>query len=501
MATGKSDAATAVAWCIACIAVGAAVVHAFPGAYVQDPALHFLRARWMWSHPWMLVDVWDRPLFTLVYAIPAALPGTGAPYLAAKISTIGITAVAAWLTWELARGYRLERPALVIPLMWLQPCVFLLCAETTPEPLFALMFALALVLYQRGRLVQSALSASLLILIRPEGIALAALWAWCTIRDARAGQTVGKRVATASALAVAPVVWWYLAAQITQDPWFIAHNWPPLSASWRSILTGGGVENPVRQWAEIVGVVLAVPFAVGSVGSLWQRRLGMPLAAVLTVAIAHLVVGGAGIFGWAPIPSAFVCVAPAIAVLTLAGWNALSATRAWVPTGARRGVGWAVATVVLVVSLVGDVLVLDSQPSARDWRPISTMTRWFSDHPRPIRRLIWSSAYADVLFGHDPMESALTYGDRDRVVTLLSGSPSGTLVEWDADIGPSWYHLTGDEIEHLGYITLQRTAASERGIIPAWVEATPGIAGLRRLTGLDQPLSVRAQAFWLLYRP
>jgi hypothetical protein len=504
MATGKSDAASAtpvaLAWVIACIAVGVAVVHAYPGAYVQDPALHFLRARWMWSHPWMLVDVWDRPLFTLAYAIPAALPGSGTPYLVAKFATVGLTAATAWLTWDVARGYRLERAALAIPLLWLQPCVFLLCAETTPEPLFALLFALALLLYQRGRLVQSALVVSLLILVRPEGIALAAVWAWCTIRDTRAGQTGAKRVATASALVVAPVVWWYLAAQITQDPWFIVHNWPSLSASWASILTGGGIENPLRQWAQIVGAVLAAPFVVGLAVSVRRRQLGMPVAAILAVTVAHLLVGGAGVFGWAPVPSAFMCVAPALALITLSGWNALSALQEWVPFGGRRAVGWCVMSAVLLVSLLGDVLVADSQIAARDWRPISAITSWFSDHPRPIRRLIWSSAYADVLFGHDPMESALTYGDRDKVMAMVSASPPGTLVVWDSDIGPSWYHVTGDQIARLGYITLQHEAFSEGGRIPTSVEALPGIAGYRRLLGLDPP-HPRTQDLWLLYRP
>lgn len=501
MATGKSDARVALGWCVACIAAGLAVVYAYPGAYVQDPALHFLRARWMWSHPWMLVDVWDRPLFTLVYSLPAALPAAGTAYIVTKIWSVGVTVAAAWLTWQLACGYRLERAALVIPLMWLQPCVFLLSAETTPEPLFALLFALALLWYQRGRLVPSALTVSLLMLIRPEGIALAVLWAWCTVRDPRAGVTLGKRVAVASALVVAPVAWWYLATQITLDWRFIVHSWPPLSVPLRDALAGRKIENPVRAWGEILGVALAVPFTVGAVASVWGRRLGLPLAAVLTVAVVHVVAGGTGVFGWAPIPSAFVCVAPAIALITLAGWNTISSTLAWVPTGARRAVGRAVMVAVLAVSVVGDILVVDGQPSARDWRPIAEMRSAFAARPRPISRMIWSQAYADVLFGHDPLESALTYQDRGQVLALLAAAPSGTLVAWDADIGPSWYSVTGAQIEQIGYITLQRAAYSERGRIPAWADSIPGVARLRGLMGLDRSAPPRTQEFWLLYRP
>ena len=499
MATGKAGGRAALAWCLAGVAAGVAIVYAYPGAYIQDPALHFLRARWMWSHPWMLVDVWDRPLFTLVYSLPAALPAGGA-YVAAKLCTVAVTAMAAWLTWQLASGYQLRSPALAVPLFWLQPCVFLLCAETTPEPLFAMLFALALLLHQRGKLAPSAIVVSLLIVVRPEGIALAVVWAWWTVRDARAGETWGKRAAVASALLIAPVVWWYLSAQITTDWLFILHNWPALSASVLEGFFGGKAESPLRQWAEIFGVLLVVPFAAGAVTSLWNRRLGLPLAAVATVLVVHIAFGGTGVFGWAPVPIAFVCVAPAIALIALNGWNALSSgVSPWIPAGARRVVGWAVPVVVMVVSLVADILVVDAQQPGRDWRQVAALGEWFAAHPQPVTRMVWSEAYAGVQFRHDPDESALTYGDRAKVTAFLAGAPHGTLVAWDADIGPSWYGLTGYQIEQIGYTALQRRGAREAGLLPPWVASVPGVGRLRALMKLD-PDAPRAQEFWLLYR-
>jgi hypothetical protein len=494
MATGKAGGRAALGWCIACLAVGVAIACAYPGAYIQDPALHFLRARWMWSHPWMMVDVWDRPLFTVLYSLPAALPPVSAAYVAAKLSTVVITVVAAWLTWDLADGYQLGRAAWVIPLMFLQPCVFLLSAETTPEPLFAMLFALALLLYRRGKLVQSAMVASSLIIVRPEGIALAALWAVCTIRDPRAGETLGKRAAVAAALLIAPAVWWYLSAQMTTDWLFIVHNWPaPFSSQ---------VEWPLLAWAEIFGVVLAVPFAVGVVASLWGRRLGMPLASVATIMVVHLALGSTGVFGWAPVPAWYVCVAPAIALITLDGWNVLAgAGSAWIPAGAQRGAGWAVTAIVVVISLVANLLLVDAQPSGRDWSRVAEMREWFAAHPQPIARMVWSEAYAGVQFGHDPDESALTYGDRAKNVAFLSGAPRGTLVAWDSDIGPSWYGLTGAQIAHIGYTVLQHQTSVEPGRFSSWVGAAAHGGRLGALLGADRVAAPRTQEFWLLYRP
>ena len=85
------------------------------------------------------------------------------------------------------------------------------------------------------------------------------------------------------------------------------------------------------------------------------------------------------------------------------------------------------------------------------------------------------------------------------MTAFLAGAPHGTLVAWDADIGPSWYGLTGDQIEHIGYIALQRRATVESGLLPPWVASVPGAGRLRALMTLD-PDTPRSQEFWLLYR-
>lgn len=498
----NADTRAARAWLVVCVAVGIAIVVLYPGSYYQDPGLHYLRARWMWAHPWMLVDVWDRPMFTLLYSVPAWLPlSTNRAYLAAKVLTVGLTAATARVTWALARAYDLERPALVIPLLWLQPCVALLCGETTPEPLFALLMATGLLLYQRGRPVASLLTASLLVLVRPEGVPLAAMWALRVAVNPRAGRTSVTRTGSALLILVAPVVWWYLAAQITQDPLFIIHDWPPLSVPLRSVFTGGGLESDVGRWSEILGIVLAIPFGIGVATSIWRRTLAVPLSALLVVAVAHILAGGTGVFGWAPVPSEFVCVAPVIAVVTLVGWNVMTRWLGAIVPSPSRAVGWAVAGVVLLVSAVADAVYIDGQPMSRDWQPIASALAWSTARPPRITRVIWSEAYSDILLGHDPTESTLTYGDRAQVLSTLTGAQPGTLVVWDADIGPSWYRVTGADVERIGYIRMYLTVDTLIGRLPAGVAAIPGFASLHARSGVSRPGQARLQETWLLYRP
>ena len=487
------------------MAVGVAITALYPGSYFEDPAIHFLRARWMWHHPWMAVDVWDRPLFTLVYSLPANFPVSGfAAYIAAKLTTVAIVAVTAWLTFELARAYRLERPALVIPLLWLQPCVFLLSSQTTPEPLFALLIVVALWLRHRGRVVSALMVGSLLTLVRPEGFLLLPAWAWWAVTDPRSPHSKRGRLALICALAIAPALWWYMAAQITLDPLFPVHNWPALFFSPRSILAGLGgaagtrdsvLQNDLARWNEILGVAFVVPFALGLLLTLRRRETVFAMVLALVVFCAQFVGSRIGLFGWAPVPSAYVCVAPAIALAILAGWNAIADafSRVTHPRLLTLAAG-----VVLSIALAGDVAFADGQPGSREWRPIRSAVTWFASHPQPVATFIWSQSYADVLFARDPMENQLRFGDRAGALSVFASARPGTLVQWDDRVGPTSYGLSGRDIEGTGFVTLYHTRNALRGWLPP-DSASPAMAGARSLLRIA-PDQLHQTETWLLYR-
>jgi hypothetical protein len=65
--------------------LGVALIFLFPGCPEQDTEYHFLGARSAWSNPWLFVDVWGRPLYTVFYALPA-LPG----FTTARFFAVGI---------------------------------------------------------------------------------------------------------------------------------------------------------------------------------------------------------------------------------------------------------------------------------------------------------------------------------------------------------------------------------------------------------------------------
>ena len=125
-------------WLTLCALTGLAVLLLWRDSCQADGGIHFVLARWAWRHHELFVDVWSRPLFTLLYAFPALIG-----YQAARALTIAICVATAHQTWRLAEEHRLARAPLVIPFLFLQPSFTLFIADTMTEPLYALVFIAA----------------------------------------------------------------------------------------------------------------------------------------------------------------------------------------------------------------------------------------------------------------------------------------------------------------------------------------------------------------------
>jgi len=144
-------------WLAAVAVAGVALALLYLDGYQQDGGHHYLFARWAWVHPTNFVSVWGRPLFTSLYAFPAILG-----YPATRLFTVAITVATAWQTWRLAQECKFERAEFAIPFLFLQPSFLLLCTDVMTEPLFGLIFVIALRLHVNGRVLLGMVVASLI---------------------------------------------------------------------------------------------------------------------------------------------------------------------------------------------------------------------------------------------------------------------------------------------------------------------------------------------------
>ncbi len=469
-------------------ASGVGLVWLYPDADQQDSGYHYLFARWAHHHPHYFVSVWARPLFTLLYFFPAQFG-----YAATKLFTVTISLATAWQTFRLAQQIKFHRAELAILLLFLQPSFFLLCSTVLTETLFALLFVIALRLHLSGRIRAGMIVASLLILVRPEGFFIGALWGlWVLFVVPPSGGTlvvppsggtfvvppsggtfvvppsgrIGLSVKTfrlkavlqtplkaglqTLLLASGMILWWAAAYLITGDPLWIVHDWPP---DWRP----AGVANGAGQiWKYIVlsplivGPLLLAPFIVGLRRLLKKREFITGVSAFLVLFVAHSLMSWRGWFGSAGYARYLVCVAPAIALITLAGWNDLAERQAKFFNTARSSI----AATVFALSVLVCIFYVDGWRFTRDARAVEEMVEWFRAHPRPVSRLICSQAYMRIVFDRDQWEKPTFTNDREHNLTLIRQSPRQTLIFWDEDTGPKWYGLRAGDFEAADYVRL-----------------------------------------------
>ena len=453
-----SPARRACLWLLGFAFVGALLVWLYPDAEQQDSAYHYLFSRWAAIHPFYFVSVWARPLFTLIYFFPSQLG-----YPAAKLMTVGIGLATAWQGFRLAEQVKLRRAELIVPLLWLQPAFFALSSEVMTEMLFALLFVIALRLHLAGRIIAGMLVASLLILVRPEGFFIGVLWGFWILdfgfwigraKDQnKPYQKFAIRILQCLLLGSGMVFWWLAALVITGDKLWIVHNWPP---DWQIDGKANGT-GPVWWYAAqlplIVGVPLVAPFLVGLWKLLRRRELGFATSSFLTLFLLHSLMFAGGWFGSAGYARYFVCIAPVTALISLTGWNELTANRS---RRLLQAGGLALAALTCFV-------YVDSIRFSRDAFAIQEMYDWIGNHTSLIdpgsaayhKRLVTSQAYARILLDRDPMENLAFTADRQHNLDLIRQSPEGTLVFWEDDTGPNWYKLRAEDFQAAGYELLK----------------------------------------------
>ncbi len=166
-----------------------------PAAHVNDQWTHFVHLRAALAHPIRLLDPWDRPGFTLLYAAPAAIGLAAARLTSAAVAALGLVA-----SVRAARALRLARPWVPALLLAAQYDFFGQASSTMTELPFAAGLALAIWGWAERRPWVTAAAIGWCGVTRPEGVLFAAVGAAALLaRHRRLGP---------AALAVAPLVAW-----------------------------------------------------------------------------------------------------------------------------------------------------------------------------------------------------------------------------------------------------------------------------------------------------
>jgi hypothetical protein len=136
-----------------------------------DTFSHYKIAHWAWKHPFLLLDHWGKPLFTLLISPWAQLGMKGA-----RLYNEVMGLLTAVLIWKLSARFSAELRWLAPVLVVFSPIYFISMFTSLTEVTFSFFLVLSLVLFFRDKMIGSAVVLSFLPFVRTEGVVLFALF-------------------------------------------------------------------------------------------------------------------------------------------------------------------------------------------------------------------------------------------------------------------------------------------------------------------------------------
>jgi len=140
------------------------------GFFDGDDMMRYLHARHIFEKPAQIFSLWNRPLFVLLYSLPAQFGHKGTQIFSAILA---LTACLTAMRWAGKTG---AKWAFLIPLLLItQPYFLHLAASCLTEMLFALILVYSLLMFSGKKYITAAVAGALLPLVRPEGAAAMAI--------------------------------------------------------------------------------------------------------------------------------------------------------------------------------------------------------------------------------------------------------------------------------------------------------------------------------------
>ncbi len=416
------------------------------GFYSLDDYTHLLISREVFDRPSVLIDVWGRPLMTLVYLPATAVGGDGA----VRVTSLVILLITAGLCAGTAKARGLPAVPAAAVLLLAQPLTARTGFAAVPVTVFSLVLAAALYLRATGRPRAAALVAALLPLARLEGLLVLAVWAFFLVRSGR--------VRIVPLLSVGMVAWALCGFAYSGDILWLAHQnpygvlgsryegtgwWYAFGAAPKAMGLGAGLTLASFIWRRHVDPLVAA--LAGGLCLFYVLAWGLPAfqigpdivyilgasvpfalcahAALVSLAERHtrssrLAVAAALLVAVAAVPSPAVENVPALAfvVFTLgilvAGWLALRVRPSW----SQLGAGALLAGLVLISLVFTKTLPLAGSSASS-------------------RRLVGQQQAGDVDVYSQPAigwYARLPWSFQRMEPRPL---PAGSRVVWDANVG------------------------------------------------------------------
>lgn len=393
------------------------------GFLEADGCTHYLYARFAVREPHFLVNVWGRPLFTALYALPSAYGGLVGAHVLSLVLAIGCAIVAQ----AIARGQGYRWPVLALIFTLAQPLVFLHSFGELTELPFALLVGGAFLAYQRRRWWALAVITGFGPLARPEGFGFFILAALALFAHRRARWLL---------VLPLPLLLWNHAGWVihgSQGAWWrwLPNNWP---YSQTSLYRSGHPLHFVALLPAVTSPLIFPPTLLGIwrslVGRFDDRHQGICQRLIagipLLILVGHSVLYATGKLASSGELRYLLVVAPFWGLLAARGWEWVFTRFAW-----PRPLRWAGAAALsgALANVVYPIVPLEPKPD-EDYAKARRFVEWYERSGASTRYPRICAAHVFVYYFLDvsPTDPARAV---EYIREKVAPPPPGTLLVWD----------------------------------------------------------------------
>ncbi|MEW6367664.1 MAG: hypothetical protein AB1714_23785 [Acidobacteriota bacterium] len=446
------------------LALGIYLIAISRGFVEMDEVTHYLQARYAPRRPFLYASVWARPLFTILYTLPAQIS-----FSAARCFTLLIAALAAWIAYRLACakgiGYAFTAVILTVSqLRYIQQC-----QTVMTEHLLALLLIGALYFWETERRALSCAVMSLTPLARPEGVFLGPLWFVLVLLDRTS--SIATRARRTAILLMGPLLWFVISWAGTGSPTWFVPNFPwseqarwgigdffdytlrlPKFASWPILILGLAGIAVIRRY-HLQKVYLMVGFLF----------------------LGHSVLRSGGFFGSAGYLRYLIPISPLLGIGASAGLAAILSTASRLHVPVRRAVlATLFAAGIFTYAISLRLYPIPFPPERAEAHELRRIGEFLATRITSSTVVYCADLHFYLITDRDPWNFGLSntellaYVQHDQLVLreLLAGLPVGSYVIYDDTWMRGFMGVTEEDLRRSGYTSVptggQEPAPTER---------------------------------------
>jgi len=391
-----------------------------------DEIVHYWMSRHSWQHPLKFLDLWGKPLYTLLSS-----PFSQFGFESLRLFNVIVGLLTAFLVYRILKESNVRHAWLGIPLTLASPVYFALMSAALTEALFSLILVFGLLLFLREKHITAAFVLSMLPFSRNEGfvilMAFGLLFIWR--REFRSIPFL------LSGYLIFSLIGWI----VFSDFLWLWHQNPYQGGD---IYGRGELLHFVKEVPRTTGLLITLFAALGWMILLlpkpWQDRLGIKTSAVLWGSLMPfaLFFGAHSLIWWYGHGLSLGLTRVIGAVTPL-----LSIPAAWLLSGLTSKIKSEWIQFIVLFLVLTPIIIYPFKlyhPPQRAWAD-QTYTKeaatWFKESPYSTRILYYYDPRFLFYTDRDPYNVEYTRDQLPNKDSLSMDVPVGSIVAWDAHFG------------------------------------------------------------------